>query len=69
MRTKKIRACGACGKPRSPFILNNKTVCLRCDELLFDIEIECDEERTTSAKEKMVSPGATVKRTLQIVKK
>ncbi len=24
--------------------MNNKLVCLHCDELLFDVEIECDEE-------------------------
>lgn len=26
--------------------MNNKRVCLRCDDLLFDIEIECDEIET-----------------------
>jgi hypothetical protein len=44
--------CGTCGEPVSPFLMNNKCVCLRCDELLFDIEIECDdhERRTTVGK-------------------
>lgn len=34
--------CGVCKERRSSFILNNKLVCLACDELLFDLEIECD---------------------------
>ena len=35
--------CTICGQPRSAFVMNNKTVCMKCDDLLFDIEIECDE--------------------------
>jgi len=42
--------CGVCGEPRSKFILNNKAVCLRCDELLFDLEIECDEETRSKSE-------------------
>lgn len=36
--------CGVCQKDHSPFVMNHKRVCLRCDDLLFDIEIESDEE-------------------------
>lgn len=36
--------CGVCAKQKSSFVMNNKLVCLHCDELLFDVEIECDEE-------------------------
>jgi hypothetical protein len=25
-------------------MLNNKLVCMRCDELIFDLEIECGED-------------------------
>jgi len=52
-----LSACGVCGKSRSVFVMNNKTVCLKCDELLFDIEIECDESDRLSTKEKAVSPA------------
>ena len=36
--------CNVCEQPRSKFLMRNKPVCMMCDELLFDIEIECDEE-------------------------
>lgn len=36
--------CKVCGTAKSPYVLNNKTVCLKCDDLLFDLEVECDEE-------------------------
>ena len=39
----KSHVCGVCGKEKSPFVMNNKKVCLHCDELLFDMEIECEE--------------------------
>ncbi len=35
--------CNVCGASRSPYVMNNRTVCLRCDEIMFDIEIECEE--------------------------
>ena len=39
----KANVCGACGQPRSAYVMNNKSVCLKCDELLFDLEIECED--------------------------
>ncbi len=39
-----MTVCLVCGSQRSRFVMNNKRVCLKCDELLFDIEIECDDE-------------------------
>lgn len=36
--------CNACNEKFSKFVMNNRQVCFRCDELLFDIEIECDEQ-------------------------
>ncbi len=40
--------CGICCHARSMFVMNNKFVCLRCDDLLFDIELEMDEEEKVS---------------------
>ena len=37
--------CKICNNPKSAFILNNKSVCFRCDDLMFDIEIECDDDK------------------------
>jgi hypothetical protein len=42
--------CLVCSKERSNFTMNNKRVCMRCDELLFDLEAECEEESTTGPK-------------------
>lgn len=64
------KACNICGKPKSQFVMNNKTVCMRCDELLFDIEIECEEEIQGTLAEK--AAGKTeqpAKRIIQIAKK
>ena len=48
--------CNVCGQPRSAYIMNNKSVCLKCDELLFNLEIECDEE-VAMVKEPKVTPA------------
>ncbi len=37
--------CLSCSEHKSHYLVG-KPVCLRCDELLFDIEIECDEDTT-----------------------
>jgi hypothetical protein len=47
----KNHVCGICGKDKSHYVMNNKRVCLRCDELLFDIEIECEEMAQTASKD------------------
>ena len=48
-----MNVCGVCTKERSKYLLNNKLVCLSCDELLFDIEIEMDpEEQPTASNER-----------------
>lgn len=39
-----MKTCKICGNPKSLYILNNRTVCMKCDDLVFDLEIECDEE-------------------------
>ncbi len=43
--------CRVCGNDKSQFLFQNKTVCLKCDELLFDIEIEIDETDTIPREE------------------
>ena len=47
--------CSLCGKEYSGFILNNKQTCLHCDELLFDLEIECDEEKRVRKLDSQIS--------------
>lgn len=39
-----MKTCNVCGNPKSLYVLNNRTVCMKCDDLVFDLEIECDEE-------------------------
>ncbi len=43
--------CNVCQQQRSQYMMNNRFVCLRCDDLLFDIEIECEEELKPTTKE------------------
>ncbi len=56
--------CKICNKPRHlSYVLNNKLVCLECDELSFDIEIEDEDgefERKAPApsKERPTTPTA-----------
>jgi len=35
--------CSICKIPLSNVLMNNRWVCFKCDELLFDIEIESDQ--------------------------
>ena len=42
--------CKVCTKEHSRFVMNNKPVCLQCDELLFDVEIESEEFDTLEPK-------------------
>ncbi|MEZ4750996.1 MAG: hypothetical protein R3B54_10355 [Bdellovibrionota bacterium] len=41
--------CKICKRQTAKFILNNKPACMRCDVLLFDLEIELEEERQQTA--------------------
>ena len=60
--------CKICNRARSGFLMNNKLVCMRCDELLFDLEIELEEvEVRTSETTKPAQPRAA--KVLNIVKK
>ncbi len=52
--------CGICCADRST-LLNNKLVCMRCDELLFDIEFECDEIEEQENRGKELVLGAASK--------
>lgn len=38
-----MKKCSVCKKATSTILMNNRFVCFRCDELLFDLEIESDE--------------------------
>ncbi len=60
--------CRICGEKKSKFILNNKTVCMRCDELLFDLEIECEENDAAPTKEITPKKGVP-QRPVPIIKK
>lgn len=35
--------CSSCGENKVYFLRARKSSCVRCDELLYDIEIECDD--------------------------
>ncbi len=53
--------CKVCQKPLSNYVLNNKPVCLKCDEMLFDMEIESDDfdaptENSVPSKDKKSVP-------------
>jgi hypothetical protein len=47
-----MKKCGVCQKEPRELFLNNKKVCLPCDELLIDIEIECDDEPKAPVRRK-----------------
>lgn len=42
--------CSICKKAFSAILMNNRWVCFKCDELLFDIEIESDEAEVDRPK-------------------
>lgn len=42
-----MHGCSVCKSTLSQVLMNNRLVCFKCDELLFDIEIECDEKEIT----------------------
>ena len=66
-----MKTCKICGKEKSPYILNNRSVCMRCDELVFDVEIECDDDYV-SAQQKKAEPTPTspkIRRVPTVVKK
>jgi len=45
-----MKTCTVCEKPSSTVVMNNRLVCFRCDELLFDIEIESDEAEVSQVR-------------------
>jgi hypothetical protein len=64
--TNKGHVCGVCGQDKSSYIMNNKRVCLKCDELLFDLEIECEEIEKQPALDRS---GAVLRKPAPAVKK
>lgn len=51
--------CKVCGNTRSPFVMNNRLVCFRCDELLIDLEIELEETDRPVTSERPEAPANT----------
>lgn len=51
-----MRTCKVCGREKSPYYMNNRLVCLKCDELLFDVEIECDDDVVKDPKQPTNDP-------------
>ena len=49
--------CRVCATKKSSFVMNNRFVCLDCDELLFDIEIESDAEMHTQSNSERTTPS------------
>lgn len=43
-----MKTCKVCGNPKSQYIMNNRSVCMKCDDLVFDLEIECDEDQNSN---------------------
>ncbi len=41
------KTCKICKKVKPGYLMQNKLVCLTCDELLFDMEIELDDTERT----------------------
>jgi hypothetical protein len=46
-----MSTCKVCNKAHSRFLMNNRLVCLACDELTFDIEIEVEELEAPASKQ------------------
>ena len=53
--------CTICGKQKPGFYLHNKSVCMRCDELTFDLEIELDEVVTKPQPKKDPTAKPTIR--------
>lgn len=60
-----MRACSICKRNFSGILMNNRWVCFKCDELLFDIEIESEEGETNKVSTilKTTSPPGPVAKT------
>lgn len=66
----RMSTCRICTEDKSHFIMNNKWVCMTCDELLFDLEIECEEMELQTEKQPTASTKAKPgKATVTITKK
>ncbi len=60
--------CSICKNPLSKVLMNNRWVCFKCDELLFDIEIENDQQEISKVQTVLTqtkSSSITVKTTGQ----
>lgn len=61
-----MKPCNVCRKQKSQSLMNNRLVCFRCDELLFDIEIESDEaEVLVAPKPKPIKSHQPIRKPLK----
>lgn len=67
MQKAKNSNCNVCGNPKSRYVMNNKLVCMKCDELLFDLEIECEEVEKPATESTTTTP--TIRRVAPAIKK
>jgi len=51
--------CSICKNPLSSVLMNNRWVCLKCDELLFDIEIESDQQEISKVQTVLTQSKST----------
>lgn len=64
-----MSACKICNNSKSFFIFQNKTVCLKCDELLFDMEIELEDEQKEVVENDKVLHISKTSKNSTVVKK
>jgi len=66
-----MKNCKICGAPKSHYVLNNRLVCIKCDDLVFDLEIECDEDQNPKNRtgNETTQPSIVSKKNTIVVKK
>lgn len=61
-----MKLCNICKSPKSHTLMNSRLICFRCDELLFDLEIESDDaELTVIEKQRPQEIKEPVRKTLK----
>jgi hypothetical protein len=54
-----MKACSICKNGFSEVLMSNRWVCFKCDELLFDIEIESEEGEAIKGSPTLKQPALT----------
>jgi hypothetical protein len=57
-----MSTCKVCNKAHSRFLMNNRLVCMECDELTFDIEIESEDFEPDTQKPQPTKDRAPVQK-------